>query len=65
MGALVLLVVVIGLLFLVAFPFMWMWSYAIVAALTVAKPIDYWPAFCMMIFIALFVSGSRSSSKSS
>jgi hypothetical protein len=55
--------VVIGLPLLLAFPFMWLWNYAVVAALTVAKPITFWPAFWLMVFISALTS-SRSGKKS-
>lgn len=45
-------VVAIGLLF--AFPFMWIWNYAIVKAITIANPIDYWTAYLLTLFIGLF-----------
>lgn len=47
-----------------AWPFMWMWNYAVVSAVTVASPITYWPAFCLMLFLALFVTGGRAGGKS-
>ena len=50
---------------LLAWPFMWMWNFAVIGAVTVAKPISYWIAFWLMLFISIFVAGSRSSSKSS
>lgn len=56
---------VIALSLLLAFPFMWMWNYAVVAAISVAKPIDYWVAFTLMVFISAFVSSSSSSSSKS
>lgn len=43
-----------------AIPFMLMWNFAVVAAITVAKPIGYKVAFCLMMFISLFIAGSRS-----
>tara|TARA_Y100000034_G_C6909389_1_gene423344 strand:- start:2686 stop:2907 length:222 start_codon:yes stop_codon:yes gene_type:complete len=55
-------VLICGLSLLMAFPFMWMWNYAVVAALTIANPISYWPAFCLMFFIGLFLAKSNSSS---
>lgn len=48
---------------LLAFPFMWLWNYAVVSALAIANPIEYWVAFWLMLFISLFVAGSRSDSK--
>ena len=47
---------------LLAWPFGAMWNYAVVQAVTVAQPIEYWPAFWLMMFIGLFIAGSRSSS---
>lgn len=52
------------LMLLLAWPFMLIWNYAVVSALTVAKPIDYWVAFWMMSFLALFVSRAGSSKSS-
>ena len=46
---------------LLAWPFMWLWNYAVVAAITVAKPIAYWTAVCLMMFMSAFVVGVRSS----
>lgn len=46
----------------VALPFMWIWNYAVVAAVTVAKPIGYWTAFWLIVFLSVFVVDSRSSS---
>lgn len=55
-GAILIAIVVF---LLAAFPFMWIWNYSIVAALTVAKPINYSVAFWFMVFISLFFAGSR------
>jgi hypothetical protein len=41
---------------LLAWPFMWMWNYAVVQAISVANPISYWPAFWLMAFISIFVT---------
>lgn len=46
---------------LMAWPFMWIWNYAVVSAVTVTKPIGYWVAFWLMLFVSLFVAGSKSS----
>lgn len=51
--------VVAVLAFIMAWPFMWLWNYAVVSALTVAKPITYWPAFWLMLFTGMFISGNR------
>jgi hypothetical protein len=45
---------------LMAWPFMWLWNYAVVSALTVAKPIGYWVAFWLLMFVSLFIAGSAS-----
>ena len=49
--------IVFGLL--LAWPFMWIWNYAVVAAVSVTKPIGYWIAFWLMMFISLFVAGGN------
>ena len=60
----VLLVVVIflgalgGICLLLAFPFMWIWNYAVIAAVSVANPITYWNAFWLSIFMNAYVAGS-------
>ena len=67
----VLFVIVLGVIALLAclslalaWPFMWLWNYAIVSAIKVANPINYWVAFWLMMFIALFVRSTRSSGSS-
>jgi hypothetical protein len=50
-------------LLLAALPFLWIWNYAVVAALTIARPITYWPAFWLLLFLGVFVAGSRESLK--
>lgn len=57
--------VFVNLSLLFTWPFMWMWNYSVVSALSVAQPITYWPAFCLMMFISLFCIGSRTSNSSS
>lgn len=52
-----------GLCLLLAWPFMWIWNYAVVSALAVAKPITYWPAFWLSVFIGAFL-GRNAASKS-
>ena len=54
----------IVLVLLFAFPFMWLWNYAVVSAVSVAQPITYWVALCLMTFLSAFVASSRSSSSS-
>lgn len=39
--------------------FMWMWNYAVVAAMSFANPISYGVAACLMVFISLFVVSGR------
>ena len=58
------IVFVTAISLLLAYPFMWMWNYAVVKAVSVANPIDYWVAFTLMIFISLFISSSSSSKTS-
>lgn len=48
-------VVIIGLLgLLFAFPFMWIWNFAVVKAITVANPISYWTAYLLALFFGFF-----------
>jgi hypothetical protein len=42
-----------GLSLLFAWPFMWLWNYAVVEAIEVCNPIEYWVAFWLMWFISL------------
>ena len=44
---------------LMAFPFMWIWNRAVVEAITIARPIDYWTAFWLMTFICVFLAGTK------
>lgn len=46
--------------FVLAWPFMWLWNYAMVKAVTVCQPITYWPAFWLMILISMFFLSSSS-----
>ncbi len=59
----ILIIFIIMLPFLGALPFKWMWNYAVVSAITIAQPIGYWTAFCLMMFLSIFMVGSRSSTK--
>jgi hypothetical protein len=43
-----------------AYPFMLMWNYAVVAAFSIAKPITYWIAFILMFFISIFIKSKTS-----
>lgn len=49
--------------FIAAFPFMWIWNYAVVGAISVANPIGYWQAFWLAAFLSMF-KPNNSSSKS-
>lgn len=60
LGAVV-LVAIIAIIF--AYPFMLIWNYAVVAAIQVANPIEFWQAFWLMVFFSAFVSGSNSGGK--
>ncbi len=41
---------------ILAWPFIWLWNYAVVAALVFANPItEYWVGFWLMIFIGIFL----------
>lgn len=53
-----------GLSLLMAWPFMWLWNYAVVSAVTIAKPIGYWVAFWLACFSGIYVRASSSSSSS-
>ncbi len=59
---LIIAVIVLCVLF-GGYPFMWIWNYAVVKALTIAKPIEYWPAFWLAMFFAAFVRGNMFSGK--
>lgn len=45
---------------LMAWVFMWLWNGAVVEALTVAKPIEYWTAFWLTFFLGIFVRAKSS-----
>jgi hypothetical protein len=57
----ILLVMVILLGLLMAWPFMWIWNYAVVAALSVANPITYWQAYWLSVFTTLVFRSQTSS----
>lgn len=63
LGVILALITVISLL--MAWPFMWIWNYAMVSAVTFAKPITYWVAFWLAAFSSLFVRNSGSSNSKS
>ena len=63
LAALVLAVAVVaGVSLLLAWPFMWIWNYAVVSAVTIANPVSYWVAFWLMVFFSSWIAGSKSSS---
>ena len=47
------IVVFAAISLLVAFPVMWIWNYGVVEAVTFAKPVDFWAAFCLNFFFGL------------
>lgn len=54
-------IVVLALASLVmTWPFMWVWNYAIVSAISVANPISYWVAFWLNLFLLYFLTRSGS-----
>ena len=60
-GAILIGIVVAALVcLLLAWPFMLLWNYAVVAALTIVKPINYWTAFWLMLFLSFFIVGYNS-----
>lgn len=61
-ATLTLVLLAAGFCLLLAYPFMVMWNYAVVEAVSVARPITYWPAFCLMMFLSLFLVKSGTSS---
>ena len=44
---------------LIAYPFMWIWNYVMVEALTVTGPISYWEAYWLFCIFALFLSSEK------
>lgn len=56
-------VTLIALTMLLTWPFMWMWNYAVVSALSNAQPISYWPSLCLLIFVLWLRVGSKTSPK--
>lgn len=59
---LAILLIAAGIAMVFAFPFMWMWNYAVVEAVSVARPITFWPAFWLMMFCSSFSSSHAKSS---
>lgn len=56
-----LVVIIFILAFMMALPFMWIWNYAVVAAISVANPINFRQAFWLAVFCATFLSSSSAS----
>jgi hypothetical protein len=48
---------------ILAWPFMWLWNYAVCGAVNVATPIEYWRAFWLLTFLMLFAKSTSQSSK--
>lgn len=44
---------------LLAFPFMILWNYAAVSALTVAKPIGFWVSFWLLFLLSWIMSMAK------
>lgn len=55
------IVVVLILAAIFAVPFMFAWNYAMVAAVSVANPINFYQAFVLMFMIAFYMTGSNTS----
>jgi hypothetical protein len=55
------LVIVPILCLLMGFPFMWIWNFAVVSAISIAKPITFWQSFWLMMFITIFVKSHNAS----
>ena len=62
MGTLIAIIIVlaVGSLF-----FMLLWNYAVTAALSIARPINYWQAVGLIVLIVGLSVGGSSSAKSS
>ena len=56
-------VMCIAMSLLLAWPFMWIWNYAVCGALSIATTIDYWRAFWLLTFMWLFMKSSSAGSK--
>lgn len=48
---------------IMAYPFMLMWNYVVVEAVTICNPVEFWEAFWLMLFISLFIKNSTTTSK--
>ena len=45
---------------LLAFPFMWLWNYAVVFAFPGVSPLDYWHSYWLFMFVSIFITGTTS-----
>lgn len=61
-ATLILVIGIIGFVFLIALflslPFMLMWNYAVVSAISVANVINFWQAFWLLFFIGFFIKST-------
>lgn len=58
------LVLITVMAIIMAFPFMLLWNYAAVGALTIAKPIGFWQSFWLLWLITwIFSNRARVESK--
>lgn len=55
LGLLLLTLLFVVIVLLAALPVMWLWNYAMVAAVTFAKPIEYWVAVCLTLLLSILV----------
>lgn len=46
-----------------AYPFMLVWNYAVVNAITIAKPIDFWTALLLNLLLVFYTSQPFAQSK--
>ena len=42
-------------------PFMWLWNYAVVFAISGVAVLDYWHAYWLLVFVAMFLGGVNAS----
>lgn len=59
-----LLTVAILLSFLLAFPVMWLWNYAVVGTIAGCSALTFWKAWCLMVLCSFLFKGTSVSSKS-
>jgi uncharacterized protein (DUF2062 family) len=57
------IIAIVALALFLTFPFMWMWNYAVVGAITVTRPIDFEKALVLMLFISMFFCSRNSREK--